>query len=74
MTKIEELRILNDVMIDALKSKGEDYKIYSIINDILKDDDCFSKITKEEAFIILENLNIKDEQKELIYKELKEKK
>lgn len=74
MTKIEELRILNDVMIDALKQKGKDYQIYSVIKDILKDDNCFSKITKEEAFMILGNLDIKDEQKETIYKELKERK
>lgn len=71
MTKLEELKILNEVKKEALKEKGKDYHIYDLIEGILNDDDCFFKLSKEEAFMILQNLDIKKDQMETIYSELK---
>lgn len=70
MTKLEEIRILNEAMIDSLKKNGKNYQANMIIADILKDEDCFSKISKEDAFMILRNLDINENQLETIYLEL----
>lgn len=74
MKRIEELKIINQTKKEALKSKGEDYRIQEIIEQLLEDDNCFYKTSKEEAFLILQNLDIKKDQLEKIYNDLKENK
>ena len=70
MTEFEKIKTMNKIMINTLKDNGKDFKKHQLIADILEDEECFLKMTKEEAFLIFENLNIKDEYKEIIYTEL----
>ena len=70
LKKIDELRLMNSIILNTLKENKKDYRNQLIIKDILEDDTCFFKMDKEEAFIILNNLEISDEYKEKIYKEL----
>lgn len=70
MDKLNELRIINDSNITYLKKLNLDYQKYDIIQNILKDDACFFKITQEEAYILLKDLGIVDSEMDNIYKEL----
>ena len=43
------------------QTQEEDYSKYEIIDEIFKDEACFFKMSKEDAFMILSNLDIKDD-------------
>ncbi len=62
---LEKLRILNKKMIE--KSGSEKYLV---IDKILADDKCFFKMSVEEAYAILRDLGIEDENIRKIYLEL----
>lgn len=62
---VEKLRILNKKMIE--KSGSEKYLV---IDNILADDKCFFKMSVEEAYAILRDLGIEDENIRKIYLEL----
>lgn len=73
MTLIDELKVVNYSIIDCLKIKGISLKKNELIKEILKDDTCFFKMEKDEAFVVLKNLKISDDMLEDTYKELTSK-
>lgn len=70
MTLIDELKVMNYSMIDCLKGKGISVKKNELIKEILKDEACFFKMNKEEALIVLRDLNVSNEMLEETYKKL----
>lgn len=70
MTQLNELRIMNDTMIQYLKKIGMNCSRYELIKKILSDDACFFKIDKEDAYIILEDIGIENNQIEETYSKL----
>lgn len=73
MTLIDELKVMNYSIIDCLKVKGISIKKNELIKEILKDEACFFKMEKEEAFVVLKNLKVSDDMLEDTYKELTNK-
>ncbi len=73
MTLIDELKVMNYSIIDCLKVKGISLKKNELIKEILKDDACFFKMEKEEAFVVLKNLKVSEDMLEYTYKELTSK-
>lgn len=73
MTLIDELKVMNYSIIDCLKAKGISIKKNELIKEILKDEACFFKMEKEEAFVVLKNLKVSDDMLEETYKELTSK-
>lgn len=73
MTLIDELKVMNYSIIDCLKVKGISIKKNELIKEILKDEACFFKMEKEEAFVVLKNLKVSDDMLEETYKELTSK-
>lgn len=73
MTLIDELKVINYSIIDCLKVKGISLKKNELIKEILKDEACFFKMEKEEAFVILKNLKVSDDMLEDTFKELTSK-
>jgi len=69
MIKLNEIKIMNDTMIVYLKKLGLNYKRNEIIKKILTNDDCFFKMNKEDALLILYDIGIKDNTEE-IYSQL----
>ena len=70
MTQLNELKIINDSTIVYLKKLNRNYKRNKIIKHILDDDACFFKMNKNEAYIILQNIGISNEQIDSIYENL----
>ena len=70
MTQLNELKIINDSTIVYLKKLNRNYKRNGIIKHILDDDACFFKMNKNEAYIILQNIGISNEQIDSIYENL----
>ena len=70
MTQLNELKIINDSTIVYLKKLNRNYKRNEIIKHILDDDACFFKMNKNEAYIILQNIGISNEQIDSIYENL----
>ena len=73
MTLIDELKLMNYSIIDCLKVKSISIKKNEIIKEILKDEACFFKMKKEEAFVVLKNLKVSDDMLEDTFKELTSK-
>jgi len=70
MTKIKELELMNNTMINYLKKVGQNASRNEIISKILKDKACFFKIEKADAFIILQDIGIKETELETVYNDL----
>ena len=70
MTQLQEIKLMNESMILYLKKIGKNSYRNEIISKILKDDTCFFKISKEEAYIILEDIGIAKDKVDLIYSNL----
>lgn len=70
MTQFEELKIMNDSKILYLRKIGKSSKKNELISIILDDETCFSKMKKEEAYKILEDIGIKKEKLEITYSKL----
>lgn len=60
MTQLNEIKIMNDTMIVYLKKMGINYQRNEIIKKIFADDACFFKMDKDDAFLILNDVGIKD--------------
>lgn len=67
MTEIEELIIMNKTKIDCLKSLGKNCARNELINQLLKDDAVFFKLSKDDAFIILKDIGISNDIIEITY-------
>lgn len=68
--QIEDLRLMNKSMIKYLESMGKNVERNEIINHILEDNECFQKITKEDAYIILKDIGVSDEKIDVVYANL----
>lgn len=70
MTQLSELRLINDSNILYLKKINRSYKRNEIIKNILNDETCFFKMNKNDAYIILQDIGILDNQIDNIYQKL----
>ncbi len=70
MTQLNELRLINDSNILYLKKINKSYKRNEIIKNILNDETCFFKMNKNDAYIILHDIGILDNQIDNIYQKL----
>lgn len=73
MTLMDELKVMNYSIIECLKVKGINVKKNELIKKILKDEACFFKMDKQEAFVVLKNLKVSDDMLEDTYNELTNK-
>lgn len=65
------IELINETNIEYKKKNGKDYSNDRKIQELLKDEGLFSKISKEKAYQILSMLEIKNVDE--IYKRLKAK-
>ena len=70
MSQLSELRLINDSNILYLKKINRSYKRNEIIKNILNDETCFFKMNKNDAYIILQDIGILDNQIDNIYQKL----
>lgn len=70
MTQLSELRLINDSNILYLKKLNRSYKRNEIIKNILNDETCFFKMNKNDAYMILKDIGILDNQIDTIYQKL----
>ena len=70
MTQLNEVRIMNDTMLLYLKKLGMDYRKNEIIKKILEDETCFFKMDKNDAYIVLRDVGIKNDNIDNIYSNL----
>lgn len=70
MTQLSELRLINDSNIIYLKKINKNYKRNEIIKNILNDETCFFKMNKNDAYMILQDIGILDNQIDNIYQKL----
>lgn len=70
MTQLNELRLINDSNILYLKKLNRNYKRNEIIKNILNDETCFFKMDKNDAYIVLKDIGILDNQIDTIYQKL----
>ena len=69
MVQLNDLKIMNETMIAYLKKIGMNNQRNEIIQEIFKDEACFFKMDKDDAYLILHDIGIK-ENIEIIYSEL----
>ena len=69
MIHLNNIKIMNETMITYLKRIGRDSYRNETIKEILKDEACFFKMDKEDAYLILQDVGIK-ENIDTIYSEL----
>ena len=70
MNQLSELRLINDSNILYLKKINRSYKRNEIIKNILNDETCFFKMNKNDAYMILKDIGILDNQIDNIYQKL----
>ena len=70
MTIIDELRLMNETTILQLDKRGIDSKRNEIIKLILNDEKCFSKMKKNEAYDVLEDIGISKDRLRKVYQKL----
>lgn len=70
MTQLSELRLINDSNILYLKKINRSYKRNEIIKNILNDETCFFKMNKNDAYMILQDIGILDNQIDNVYQNL----
>lgn len=67
---IEKLKSINEKLIKLNKNNDEELKKQLLIKKILEEKDCFLKISIEDAYSILRDLKIPEEDLKKIYMEL----
>lgn len=70
MTQLNEVKIMNDTMILYLRKLGMSYKRNEIIKKILEDEACFFKMNKKDAYVILNDVGIQNENIDNVYSKL----
>ncbi len=63
---IDKLRKINNDLLFHAKTE-EEKRIYEIIKNILKDDSCFLKMNMDDAYGILRDLKIKEDEIDNMY-------
>ena len=70
MDEFKVIVVMNEAMLQLLKEKNVNYEKNLKIKEYLEDEAFFFKINKLNAFKILENVGVKQEQMENVYKKL----
>lgn len=70
MDEFKVIVAMNDAMIELLREKNENYEENLKIRNYLKDEGFFFKIDKINAYEILQNVGIKQDKIESVYKKL----
>ena len=74
MDEFKVILVMNETMIELLKDKNESCEKNLKIKQYLEDEAFFFKIDKSQAYTILQNVGVKQEQLEKVYKKLIEPK
>ena len=64
------VNVMNEAKLKLLKDKNVNYEVNLKIKELLKDEAIFFKISKEKAFNILQNVGVKQDKLEEVYKKL----
>lgn len=67
---LEKLRLINSKLLELKANDEVNFKKYALIDKILSDDKCFFKMSIEQAYAILRDLGIEEENLKAIYMEL----
>lgn len=70
MNEFKIIVVMNEAMIKFLKEKNMDYSLNEKIAEKLCDEAFFFKISKINAYEILKNIGVKEENIEKVYKKL----
>ena len=70
MDEFKVIVVMNEAMLKLLKDKGDNYEENLKISKYLEDETIFFKIDKLHAYKILENVGVKQESMETVYKKL----
>lgn len=70
MDEFKVIDVMNEAMLNLLKDKNKNYEKNAKIKEYLKDEAFFFKINKLNAFKVLQNVGVKQEQLEDVYKKL----
>ena len=70
MDEFKVIDVMNEAMLKLLKDKNANYEKNLKIKEYLKDEAIFFKITKSDAYNILQNVGIKQDKLEEVYKKL----
>lgn len=70
MTTFKDIQLMNKAKIEYLKKMEQDTKRNDIIEKILKDEVCFFKMDKEDAYMILAGVDISKDKIEKAYNDL----
>ena len=70
MNKLNYLRQKVDELLQNSTNDNNECKKYTIIKEVLKDDDCFLNIDIEHAYAILRDLGIEEERLRSYYSSL----
>lgn len=66
---LEKLRLINDKFLE-IKTDENDIVKHQLIKKVLNDDKCFFKMSVEQAYAILRDLDFSEEELKGIYSEL----
>ena len=70
MNEFKVIAVMNEAMLKLLKDKNKNYEKNLEIEKKLEDESLFFKINQLEAYEILENVGVKQEKLNLVYKKL----
>ena len=70
MDEFKVIVVMNEAMLRFLKNKNANYEENLKIKKYLDDETIFFKISKEDAYKILQNVGVKQEMLESVYKKL----
>ena len=70
MDEFKVIVVMNEAMLKLLKDKNNNYEENLKIKKILEDETIFFKIDKLEAYKILQNVGVRQENLESVYKKL----
>ena len=70
MNEFKVIDVMNEAMLNLLKDKNANYEENLKIKELLKDETLFFKIDRLNAYKILQNVGVKQEQLENVYKKL----
>lgn len=70
MDELQEIRLMNETRMLYLEKTGKENDKNKIISKILEDDSCFFKLNKDDAFMILKEIGIKEDKINEIYEKL----
>ena len=70
MDEFTVIKVMNKARIEILKEKNDDYSLNVKIQEYLKDEALFFKISKEKAYKILKETGVKEERLQIVYEKL----